>query len=66
MKICHVSGEETFYAENKLLREWAGKKHFVSLKLEYQSVVRTRDLQHPKQAALTTAPGPPLCFDKWE
>ena len=25
--------------------EWAGKKHFVSLKLEYQSGVRTRDLR---------------------
>ena len=41
------------------LYEWAGKKQFVSLKLEYQSWVRTRDLRLPKQAALTTAPGPP-------
>ena len=39
--------------------EWAEKKHFVSLKLEGQSRVRTRDLRHSKQATLTTAPGPP-------
>ena len=36
--------------------EWAGKKHFVSLKLEGQSGVRARDLRLPKQAALTTSP----------
>ena len=41
------------------LYEWAGKKHFVSLKLEGLSGVRTRDLWLSKQAALTTAPGPP-------
>ena len=35
--------------------EWAGKKHFVSLKLEGQSGVRARDLRLSKQAALTTA-----------
>ena len=37
------------------LCEWAGKKQFVSLKLEGQSGVRTRDLRHSKQADLTTA-----------
>ena len=41
------------------LYEWAGKKQFVSLKLEGQSGVRTRDLRLPKQAALTTALSPP-------
>ena len=40
------------------LYEWAGKKHFVSLKLECRSGVRTLDLWLSKQAALTTAPGP--------
>ena len=40
--------------ENK----WAGKKHFVSLKLESQSGARARNLQLSKQVALTTAPGP--------
>ena len=39
--------------------EWAGKKHFVSLKLECQSGGRTRDLRFSNQAASTTAPGPP-------
>ena len=39
--------------------EWAGKKHVVSLKLECQSGVRPRDLRLSKQAALTTATGPP-------
>ena len=39
--------------------EWAGKKHFVSLKLEGRSGVRNCDLRFSKQAALTTAPGPP-------
>ena len=38
--------------------EWAEKKHFVSLKLEGQSGVRTRDPRLSKQAALDTAPGP--------
>ena len=33
--------------------EWAGKKHSASLKLECQSVARTRDLRFPKQAPLT-------------
>ena len=37
--------------------QMSGKKHTVSLKLEGQSGVRTRDLS--KQAALATAPGPP-------
>ena len=37
--------------------ERGGKKHFVSLKLEGQSGVRTRDLRHSKQTALTTASG---------
>ena len=39
-----------------ILYEWAGKKHFVSLKLEGQSGVRTHDLRLSKQAILTTAP----------
>ena len=34
-------------------------QYFVSLKLEGQSGVRTHDLLLSKQAALTTAPGPP-------
>ena len=41
------------------LYKWAGKKHFVSLKLECQRGVRSRDLRLSKQAALTTTPGPP-------
>ena len=36
--------------------EWAGKKHLVLFKLEYQSGVRTRDHQLSKQAALTLRP----------
>ena len=36
-----------------------GRNSFFSLKLEGQSGVRTRDLRLSKQAALTTAPGPP-------
>ena len=40
------------------LYEWAEKKNVVSLKLEGQSGVRTRDLPLSKHAALT-APGPP-------
>ena len=36
----------------------AAKKHFVSLKLEGQGGVRTRDVRLFKQAALITAPGP--------
>ena len=40
------------------LYEWAGKKHFVSLKLVGHSGVRARDFRFSKQAALTTAPGP--------
>ena len=39
------------------LYEWAGKKHFVFLKFECQSGVRTRDLRFSKQAASTTTPG---------
>ena len=41
------------------LYEWAENKHFVSLKLECKSGVRTRDLWLFKQAALTGAPGSP-------
>ena len=44
--------------------EWVGKKHFVSLKLECQSGVRTHDLRLSKQAASTTAPGPPTSNKK--
>ena len=36
------------------LHEWAGKKHFVSLKLLGQSGARARDPRLSKQAALTT------------
>ena len=36
--------------------EWTGKNHCVSLKLESQRRVRTRDSEFSKQAALTTAP----------
>ena len=46
------------------LYEWAEKKHFVSLKLGCQSGVRTRDLRLSKQAALTTATGPPPSLDE--
>ena len=35
------------------LYEWAGKKHFLSLKRKCQSGVQTRDLRFSKQAALT-------------
>ena len=42
-----------------ILYEWAEKKHFVSLKLDCQSRVWTRDLRLSKQAALTTAPWTP-------
>ena len=41
------------------LYESAGKKYFVSLKLEGQSGVRNLHLRLSKQAALTTAPGIP-------
>ena len=44
------------------ISEWAGKNIFVSLKLEGQDGARTHDLQLSKQAALTTAPGPPPIF----
>ena len=37
----------------------SGEKHFVSLKLECQSAVLTRELRLSNQAAYTTAPGPP-------
>ena len=50
-------GDEVFTILNHY--ELAKKEHFVSLKLEGQSGARTRDLRHPKQAALTTAPRPP-------
>ena len=40
------------------LYEWVGMKHFVSLKLDGQSGIRTRNLRLSKQAVLTTAPGP--------
>ena len=43
--------------------EWAGNKHFVSLKLKGQSEVRTRDLLLSKQPALSTAPVPPPFYD---
>ena len=45
--------------------EWAGKKRFVSLKLEGQSEwVRNCELGFAKQAALTTAPGlRPIIYD---
>ena len=39
--------------------EWAGKKYFVSLKFECQGGGQIRDSQFYRQAALTTAPGPP-------
>ena len=38
--------------------EWAGKKHFVSVKLEFQDGGRGRDRRLSKQAVSTTAPGP--------
>ena len=41
------------------LYDWAEKKTFVSLKLEGQSGVWTRDIRLSKQAALTTVPGTP-------
>ena len=44
------------------LYEWAGNKHFVSLKIECLSVVRIRDLRLSKHAALTTAPGSQPCY----
>ena len=44
------------------LYESARKKHFVSLKIESKSGVRIRDLRLSKQAALTTAPGPPPLY----
>ena len=40
------------------LYEWAGKKHFVSLKLECQDGGRGRDRRLSKQVVSTTAPGP--------
>ena len=56
-----VSGRERYLSVTKAPQNIeslrAGKKHFVSLKLKFK--VRTRDLLLPKQAALTTAPGPP-------
>ena len=36
----------------------SGEEHLVSLKLDDQSGVRTRDLRLSKQSPLTTAPGP--------
>ena len=44
----------TIFNHNK----WAGRRHFVSWKLEGQSVVQTRYLRLSKQAASNTAPGP--------
>ena len=45
--------------------EWAGKKYFASLNLEFQSGTRTRNLRLSKQAASTTAPEPtPKTFHK--
>ena len=40
------------------------KKHFVSLILEGQIGAQSRDLRLSKQAALTTAPGPPPQIDE--
>ena len=44
------------------LYEWAGKNHFLCLKLEGQSGVWTRNLRLSKQTASTTAPGPPPTY----
>ena len=44
--------------------ELSEKKQFVSLKLEGQSGVRTRDRRLSKQAASTTAPGPPPIYSR--
>ena len=43
----------------------AGKKHFVSLKLECQSGGRTRDVRPFNQTALTTAPDALPCELRW-
>ena len=59
----HATSRSLRLPEILNIYEWVGKKHFVSLKLEGQSGVRTRDLRLSKQAALTTAPGsPPTCM----
>ena len=42
--------------------EWTRKEHLISLKLEGQSGVRTRDLRRSKQAVLATAPGPRVLY----
>ena len=47
------------------LHEWAGKKHFVSLKLEGQSMVWTRDLRLPKQALSTACTRAPALTLGW-
>ena len=52
----HATSRSRMFPPLLNLYRWAGKKHFVSLKLGGQSGVRTRDLQLSKQAALTTAP----------
>ena len=44
---------------------WAGKKHFVSLKLECESGVRTRNLRFSKQTSLIHAAGPPHLYKIW-
>ena len=61
---CRSEAEHATYQSRRLptilnLYEWAGKKHFVSLKLKGQSGVRPRDLRLSKQAVLTFAPGLP-------
>ena len=44
-----------FFPQNSHYHQ-ASQNYFVSLKLECQSGVQTRDLRFSKQAALTTAP----------
>ena len=51
------------YPQYWIITSERGRKHFVSLKLEGQGRVETRDLRLSKQAALTTAPVP--CAVKW-
>ena len=41
------------------LNEWAGNTHVVSLKLEGQRGVQTRDFRLSKETDLTTTPGSP-------
>ena len=46
------------------LHEWAGKKQFVYLKFECQSMARALDLKTFQRPALTTSP-PPFDFDPY-